>query len=300
MWRHLDDAEVLREVMNTVGRKGRLGEQVRCIVSVSMLTEGWDANTVTHILAAAPLAHSSCASRSWGAHCGACLTRSTQDRACSRLNTPRCWACRFRLRRAAAAGPPTAAARDPRQGAGGAAEGAGNPVSERRRLPRRVSAPAAATGVHRRQQMELTPDDVPNVTESEPLIGEGITFDLRKDAEKLRLKSVAFDVAGLLLREKFPRPGLALSRTGADRRAMVREMPDDQRQDAEAVPEMASLGAPCRQPHLHRSGRLAHRPGRRLARALLPIVNPYNSEGSTRHVDFTTSKQTLIATRSRT
>ena len=44
------DAEILREVMNTVGRKGRLGEQVRCVVSVSMLTEGWDANTVTHIL----------------------------------------------------------------------------------------------------------------------------------------------------------------------------------------------------------------------------------------------------------
>ena len=36
--------------MNTVGRKGRLGEQVRCVVSVSMLTEGWDTNTVTHIL----------------------------------------------------------------------------------------------------------------------------------------------------------------------------------------------------------------------------------------------------------
>ena len=44
------EGELLREVMNTVGRKGRLGEQVRCVVSVSMLTEGWDANTVTHIL----------------------------------------------------------------------------------------------------------------------------------------------------------------------------------------------------------------------------------------------------------
>ena len=44
------DAELLREVMNTVGRKGRLGETVRCVVSVSMLTEGWDTNTVTHIL----------------------------------------------------------------------------------------------------------------------------------------------------------------------------------------------------------------------------------------------------------
>lgn len=36
--------------MNTVGKRDMLGEQVRCVVSVAMLTEGWDANTVTHIL----------------------------------------------------------------------------------------------------------------------------------------------------------------------------------------------------------------------------------------------------------
>jgi type III restriction enzyme len=36
--------------MNTVGKPGRLGEDVRCVVSVSMLTEGWDANTVSHVL----------------------------------------------------------------------------------------------------------------------------------------------------------------------------------------------------------------------------------------------------------
>ena len=46
----INDAEILREVMNTVGKKGKLGEPVRCVVSVSMLTEGWDANTVSHIL----------------------------------------------------------------------------------------------------------------------------------------------------------------------------------------------------------------------------------------------------------
>ena len=46
----LSDEDILREVMNTIGRKGRLGETVRCVVSVSMLTEGWDTNTVTHIL----------------------------------------------------------------------------------------------------------------------------------------------------------------------------------------------------------------------------------------------------------
>ena len=36
--------------MNTVGKAGQLGAQIRCVVSVSMLTEGWDANNVTHIL----------------------------------------------------------------------------------------------------------------------------------------------------------------------------------------------------------------------------------------------------------
>ncbi len=47
---NLTDQDLLREVMNTVGKKDRLGEQIRCVVSVSMLTEGWDANTVTHVL----------------------------------------------------------------------------------------------------------------------------------------------------------------------------------------------------------------------------------------------------------
>lgn len=47
---NLSDQAILREVMNTVGKEDRLGESIRCVVSVSMLTEGWDANTVTHVL----------------------------------------------------------------------------------------------------------------------------------------------------------------------------------------------------------------------------------------------------------
>ena len=46
----ITDQDLLREVMNTVGKEDRLGESIRCVVSVSMLTEGWDANTVTHVL----------------------------------------------------------------------------------------------------------------------------------------------------------------------------------------------------------------------------------------------------------
>lgn len=50
----LTDADLLREAMNTIGKKGKLGEQIRCVVSVGMLTEGWDANTVTHVLGIRP------------------------------------------------------------------------------------------------------------------------------------------------------------------------------------------------------------------------------------------------------
>ncbi len=46
----ITDADILREVVNTVGKTGYLGSHIRCVVSVSMLTEGWDANTVTHIM----------------------------------------------------------------------------------------------------------------------------------------------------------------------------------------------------------------------------------------------------------
>jgi type III restriction enzyme len=47
---NITDAEILREVVNTVGKQSKLGSHIRCVVSVSMLTEGWDANTVTHIM----------------------------------------------------------------------------------------------------------------------------------------------------------------------------------------------------------------------------------------------------------
>ena len=41
---------VLREMVDTVGKKDKPGEDVRAIVSVNMLSEGWDVKSVTHIL----------------------------------------------------------------------------------------------------------------------------------------------------------------------------------------------------------------------------------------------------------
>jgi type III restriction enzyme len=43
-------AEELRKLVSTVGKPGEAGERIRCVVSVNMLSEGWDANNVTHIL----------------------------------------------------------------------------------------------------------------------------------------------------------------------------------------------------------------------------------------------------------
>ena len=54
---NISDQDLLREVMNTVGKEGRLGESIRCVVSVSMLSEGWDANTVTHVPRSSRLWH---------------------------------------------------------------------------------------------------------------------------------------------------------------------------------------------------------------------------------------------------
>jgi type III restriction enzyme len=45
-----EEAVILRDTVNTVGQKGKRGEQIRNVISVGMLTEGWDAKTVTHIL----------------------------------------------------------------------------------------------------------------------------------------------------------------------------------------------------------------------------------------------------------
>ena len=46
----ISEQDLLREVVNTIGKPGLLGGDIRCVVSVSMLSEGWDASNVTHIL----------------------------------------------------------------------------------------------------------------------------------------------------------------------------------------------------------------------------------------------------------
>ena len=145
---NITDQELLREVMNTVGKPGQLGGSIRCVVSVSMLTEGWDANTVTHVLGV----------RAFGTQLlceqviGRALRRQSYD-----LNEEGPLQRRIRRRprhslrlhgqagrRAAAA----AARDDPGQGRAARARRARNPFPARRGLPRRTAGGAA----HRRVQ----------------------------------------------------------------------------------------------------------------------------------------------------
>ena len=45
-----EQAALLRETVDTVGKPGKLGEKIKNVISVGMLSEGWDAKTVTHIM----------------------------------------------------------------------------------------------------------------------------------------------------------------------------------------------------------------------------------------------------------
>ncbi|MBI5097828.1 MAG: DEAD/DEAH box helicase family protein [Nitrospirae bacterium] len=45
-----DLVKIERDKFNTVGKKGKAGESIHCVIGVNMLSEGWDARTVTHIL----------------------------------------------------------------------------------------------------------------------------------------------------------------------------------------------------------------------------------------------------------
>src|ERR1019366_10633959 len=58
-----DRAEVLRKKVDTIGREGQPGEQIQNVISVGMLSEGWDAKTVTHIMGLRAFTPSSCANK---------------------------------------------------------------------------------------------------------------------------------------------------------------------------------------------------------------------------------------------
>lgn len=294
----LTDADILREVMNTVGRPDRLGAEIRCVVSVSMLTEGWDANTVTHIMGV----------RAFGTQL---LCEQVVGRGLRRVSyelDPKTG--HFPVEYADVLGVPFSFAQQgssaapkppPRVTRVRAMEDRAereirfpNVEGYRVVFPRKPLKPVFTAD----SRLVLTPDDIPMVTQNEPLIGEGITFDLRQDADKLRLKSVIFDVAGLLLRERMK---------DADGNLEVWRYPEVVRITEQWFAECLECKGDFR-PQFLKWHSLAIRAVEKIARAilpsaeeaangLLPVLNAYNAEGTTRHVDFTTSKMTIFKTR---
>ncbi len=148
-------------------------------------------------------------------------------------------------------------------------------------FPRKPLKPAFTTDSH----LVLTPDDIPMVTQNEPLIGEGITFDLRQDADKLRLKSVIFDVAGLLLREKFKDSGRQSWKSGATPNSSTSPSAGlSNAWNAKAISDRNSLnGVRSQSAQSRKSGALVlpSETGTTSGNdtILLPVLNAYNPEG---------------------
>ncbi|EHK54476.1 BPTD_3080 family restriction endonuclease [Allomesorhizobium alhagi] len=298
----LTDADILREVMNTVGRIGKLGADIRCVVSVSMLTEGWDANTVTHIMGV----------RAFGTQL---LCEQVVGRGLRRVSYETDPTTGFfPVEYADVLGVPFTFAQQgknvaplppPKVTRVRAMEDRGKleirfPNVEGYRIvfPRKSLRPVFTAD----SKMTLTPDDIPMVTEVEPLIGEGFTLDLRTQANQLRLKTVIFDVAGLLLRTYFKDPDGALQvwRYPELTRITERWFMECLTCAGETVPQFLkwrSLAIKAAEKIYRALAPSLAGPPDGSSGALLPILNPYNPEGTTRHVDFNTSKTTVLATR---
>ncbi len=203
----LTDQDLLREVMNTVGKHGRLGEAIRCVVSVSMLTEGWDANTVTHVLGV----------RAFGTQLlceqviGRALRRESYD-----LNDEGLFDVRYAdilgIPFDFTAKPVIAPPQPPRETVHVKAmrpERDALEISFPRVEGYRVELPEERLTAKFNEDsiLELTPDLVgPSKTKNSGIIGEAVDLDL-EHLEDMRPSTVLFHVAKRLLYTKWRDPG---------------------------------------------------------------------------------------------
>jgi type III restriction enzyme len=294
----LAPADILREVMNTVGRPGKLGGDIRCVVSVSMLTEGWDANTVTHILGV----------RAFGTQL---LCEQVVGRGLRRVSyeiDPETG--HFPVEYADVLGIPFTFAQSSKVALIKPPARLTHVKSRRDRpdleirwprvegyrvvFPRRPLRPEFTAD----SRFELTPDMIPTVTISEPFVGEDLKFDLKGNAEQLRLKSVIFDVAGHTLRKYFRDEAGEIEVWRFPELVRITE-----RWFEECLVRRGNV--PAQYLKWRRLGdQAADKIHNAVARSLentngghghqLPILDPYNPDGSTNHVDFTTSKRLIF------
>ncbi|MEO5350486.1 MAG: DEAD/DEAH box helicase family protein [Magnetococcus sp. YQC-3] len=290
---NLSDADLLREVMNTVGKPGQLGESIRCVVSVSMLTEGWDANTVTHVLGV----------RAFGTQLlceqvvGRALRRQSYD-----LNEDGL----FNVEYADVLGipfdftatPVVAKPAPPRETIRVQAVRPDRDALEivfprvegyRVELPNELLTAQFSLG----STLILSPDMVgPSITRNQGILGEGVDLTL-KHLQEMRQSTLLFHLAKRLLYTKYRDPGEEpkLYLFGQLKRITRQWLEGGYLQciggtyPAQLLyQEIADLA--CEK---IKSAITASLVGDRPVKA---ILDPYNPTGSTRFVHFTTSKQT--------
>lgn len=289
--------DLLREVMNTVGKPGRLGESIRCVVSVSMLTEGWDTNTVTHILGV----------RAFGTQLlceqvvGRALRRQSYDLNEENLLPPEyadVLGIPFDFTAKPVVAPPT----KPRKTLRVEAVQPDRDALEIRfprvegyriELPEeRLTAKFTADSV-----LELDPKLVgPSITRNQGIIGEGVELTLKHLAD-MRPSTIVYHLAARLLFTKFrdvgEDPKMYLF---GELRRVVRQWLDGGYLRCTGGTYPAQL--------IYQD--LADRACERIKAAITEsmagehpikaVLDPYNPAGSTAHVRFDTSKTTLWQT----
>ncbi|MBW3565437.1 MAG: DEAD/DEAH box helicase family protein [Acidobacteria bacterium] len=287
---NISDQDLLREVMNTVGKKDQLGESIRCVVSVSMLTEGWDANNVTHILGV----------RAFGTQLlceqviGRALRRQSYD-----LND----AGLFNVEYADILGipfdftakPVVAPPQPPRETIQVKA------VSPQRdhleiRFPRvagyRVELPAERLQAKFTEDSRyvLTPEIVgPSSTRNEAVVGEGVDLDL-KHLDKVRYTTLLYHLTERLLTTKWREQGQEPKYHLFNQlKSITREWLDNYLECKGGTYPAQLIYRQLGDEACERitNAIVAHHSEETPIRA---ILDPYNPTGSTIHVNFNTSK----------
>ena len=295
------DAELLREALNTVGKEGRLGANIRCVVSVSMLTEGWDANTVTHILGV----------RAFGTQL---LCEQVIGRALRRLSYELNAEGLFEAEYADALGIPfdfTAQDSPPAAPKPPASVVRVHAVSPERDelevvFPRvsgyRIELPDERLHAvfDADSSLELTPKLVgPSSTRNEGIVGEGVTLT-PDNLDEMRLKTIAFHLAERLLSQEFREQGEP-PKMGAYKQLL--DITCRWLEEGHLRCSRGTYPAQVLYPQVvGRAVELINTGIRNAARdsddsVVKAILHPYNPVGSTRNVNFLTSNRLLYQTR---
>lgn len=288
----VSDQDLLREVMNTVGKAGQLGGGIRCVVSVSMLTEGWDANTVTHILGL----------RAFGTQllCEQVIGRALRRRSYD-LNVEGKFDVEYAdvfgipfdfNAKPTLVGPPTTGPRETIQVRAVSPDRDALEICFPRVEGYRVELPnvrlEATFGPD--SVLELTPDLIgASQTVNSGIIGEAVNMTL-EHLNDLRQSSVIYHLAHRLLETKLREPGEASNlNLFPDARRIVRDW-----LDRCLVCKGGTFPAQLMYQELSdmACSRIVAGITQRFLdeRPIKAILDPYNPTGSTRHVRFNTSR----------